>query len=236
MTTIQVDRLGWDSDFFGYEVGKVHLNKITPGTLRQLKEASVQFKLVYVFSDEYISDDDLVLVDEKVTLSRAVSKNLMASPCKDFAIESFVNGKHDKEQVFSLALKSGVYSRFKVDTNFENNEYEKLYTRWIHNSIHGESMIDVLIATNEQEITGFITLQFGRKPSAEIGLVAVHENHRGKGIGKALLEAALWRCSKERLDRLDVVTQKANIPAMSLYETCGFEVIDLRKIYHLWNK
>ena len=53
-----------------------------------------------------------------------------------------------------LALKSGVFSRFYLDENFNNNEYNKLYNIWIGKSITGEISFDIILA-KDINILGF---------------------------------------------------------------------------------
>ena len=68
-----------------------------------------------------------------------------------------------------------------------------------------------------------------------IGLVAVGEDCRGKGIGSLLVQAVeeyLYTNTSIRL--LKVVTQWENIPARHLYEKNGFLIDDKTNIYHWW--
>src|SRR5690606_27130927 len=73
-------------------------------------------------------------------------------------VVSFNKDKHNFDQLLQLTLESGEYSRFAIDKNFVNNEYRKLYTKWIENSIDKINAIEVLLAVEGESILGFVTL------------------------------------------------------------------------------
>jgi ribosomal-protein-alanine N-acetyltransferase len=66
---------------------------------------------------------------------------------------------------------------------------------------------------------------------AEVHTIGVDPRWQGKGIGKALLERLLDRADEVKAPVfLEVRTD--NVPAITLYETHGFEQIGLRKRYY----
>lgn len=65
----------------------------------------------------------------------------------------------------------------------------------------------------------------------ELLLIAVVPLHRGKGLGKSLLEQ-FFESARQRSATQVFLEMRANNPARSLYESCGFVQIGLRRDYY----
>ncbi len=235
---IAIDHLCWDSDFFGIKVAKITLescdNILLERTIRGLKEKG--YKLIYVFSNP--DDDQLnssvlnnkgILVDEKVTYSLEIPKTNMAFPDN---VEKYNSGIPD-ERLYELCLKSGEYSRFKKDHNFASHLFVKLYYAWLENSVTRKIADEVLIYREQQDIVGFVTLKHHMYKS-QIGLIAVDDKYRERSIGKLLLTACSAICNQEDTRHLEVITQQDNLGACRFYEKCGFILMKVENIYHIW--
>lgn len=226
-----IKKLEWDSVFFGYPVGELIISHSTQRQIPALLKEASAFKLTYLITDKKIKPeiDKLKLVDIKTRLGKKLNnKNHTVANVQEYP------GGED-EQLEKLALLSGIYSRFKMDSNFVNNEFEKLYLKWISDSIN-KTIADKVIVYKENgnPCKGFVTLKF-KDNFCEIGLIAVDEEARGKGIAKSLLSYADNCAGEAGLRRIEVVTQFDNIPAMNLYEKAGYEIISKKYIYHLWD-
>jgi dTDP-4-amino-4,6-dideoxy-D-galactose acyltransferase len=236
---MNIKRLEWDSDFFGYEIGKGYLESLSDIDCEFLNHACANFKLVYIFTNNLIKCEALNLVDEKITFELENYKAQTVLLDEGFEIKSFqlYRNRPDKQKALKdLALEAGIYSRFKTDSNFTNNEYEKLYIEWIESSLSGSNAFEVLgVVDNIARILGFITLGRKGKDLGEIGLIAVSEKARGKGIGKALIKRSLNIFLDMEINTVQVVTQKRNLPAMALYNSVGFKIKESLNIYHFWN-
>ena len=72
------------------------------------------------------------------------------------------------------------------------------------------------------------------KAAGQIGLVGVHPDARGNGVGAALVNAGLrWFGSVGARD-VAVVTQGQNVTAQRLYQRCGFATSRIELWYHKW--
>ena len=80
---------------------------------------------------------------------------------------------------------------------------------------------------------GFITLE-KKEHTGIIGLIAVNNKYRGKGVGKALVRGALSRFQLMKLTKAEVVTQKRNISAVQFYLKLGFGILRVQNVYHFW--
>lgn len=190
--------------FFGYKIAAIQalnlkldgLNKI----IIKLREQS--FKLAYCFTspDDEISNSSLLsfsglLVDEKITFYKRINEENNLK-CSTF-IKPY-NLNFASEKLKSLALQSGIYSRFKIDSNFRSNEYEKLYLEWIEKSVKREMADEILVYSENDDEKGFITLMI-KNNKGSIGLIAVDEKERGKSVGKKLVQAALLYFKEKKL-------------------------------------
>ncbi|MBW1752749.1 MAG: GNAT family N-acetyltransferase [Deltaproteobacteria bacterium] len=60
---------------------------------------------------------------------------------------------------------------------------------------------------------------------ADILRIAVHPNHRGKGIAKELLETSFRVFSEDNIEEVSLHVDSSNRAAVKLYEKLGFEII-----------
>ncbi len=67
---------------------------------------------------------------------------------------------------------------------------------------------------------------------ADITNVAVRENCRGRGIGKAMLRELMKRGRERGIERFTLEVRVGNQPAIGLYEKLGFESAGVRKNFY----
>jgi GNAT superfamily N-acetyltransferase len=81
----------------------------------------------------------------------------------------------------------------------------------------------VLVAVEDQAVVGHLQLtDTGRRGEAEVKNMAVLESHQGRGIGRALLGAAIELARGEQRARLLVATAAADIANLRFYQRNGF--------------
>lgn len=78
-----------------------------------------------------------------------------------------------------------------------------------------------LAAESGGKVVGLVSLT-GRKVLEVVG-TAVHPDHRGRGIGKTLMEAILTEARRLGRDRVTVRVREDNLPAVRIYEQSGFQ-------------
>lgn len=84
----------------------------------------------------------------------------------------------------------------------------------------------MFISEHNNEMTGFAygyELQRfdGRKNMMYMHQVEVLPAHRKKGIGKQLMEHFIKACNQNDCERLFLITNKSNLPAVTLYNSVG---------------
>lgn len=233
--------LEWDTGFFGYKVAELlpsGLRAYTPAELLSVLKKE-EISLAYCFAspddvllNQHLAEAGAFLADAKITFSRQVSGE------SDFTPSPFIRSlpvMEPSKKLRSMALQSGVYSRFKVDPGFHEHEYERLYDEWIYKSVQRTISKEVLIFEKEGDEKGFITLQI-KNSVGSIGLIAVDENARGASVGKELVNASFHFFQSHQIATVEVVTQQANQIACNFYKSMGFDIKTIINVYHLWNR
>lgn len=225
---MELKRLDWDSDFFGYEVAIC--NGFTTDESDFLRIKNAPFKLIYIGLNQALPmvPDHFFFADEKIVFEREIGSDSFykMDDCIELVFEN-------SEQLTNLALQSGIYSRFKLDPNFTNHEFEKLYSIWIENSLKREEHQRVFAYVSDSKVEGFVSIS-NKSGVLNIGLIAVDENIRGKGIGRKLIDAVCLYAQQNRFEKISVVTQAANENAMNFYYKNKFHVVSRTFIYHVW--
>ncbi|WP_026838071.1 GNAT family N-acetyltransferase [Gillisia sp. JM1] len=226
-----IEEAKWDSNFFGYPVGIIKLKSVEEFDVQNFYLESKRFKLVYVFCDLEINNiKGLNLVDKKVVFSKKISK-----PKNSEDIIEFDSSIHSYDNLLDLAYLSGISSRFKIDTNFTNNEFLKMYKEWLDKSIEGQLAIKLFIKIIDSKIAGFITFKKNNADVTQIGLVAVDPNFQGRNIGSELIEKCESASVELNFSEIEVATQYENQPAKKLYLKNNFSFKNVTNIYHFWN-
>ena len=74
----------------------------------------------------------------------------------------------------------------------------------------------MLIAVDEGQITN----------------IAVHPDHRGQGLGLAIVQALIKHAKAERLASITLEVRVSNTPAITLYKKVGFLEVGRRKGFY----
>jgi len=233
--SITCRHLSWDSDFFGFPVARLICSDSDFMEARQLIDnIAPDVRLAYYSSNtplnEVVIDGwEIRMVDRKTTFVKEIDPQVHAA---DF-IRSYDVAMPQDEQLIELAIQSGLHSRFNIDPRIGKENFERMYSLWMQNSLRKEIAFEVLVAETEGEVSGFVTL--GEKNGrGDIGIIAVDTHFRGRGIGKALMLEAEHVFAGRGYSTAQVVTQGANLPAIKLYESCGYTIDAVEYFYHVW--
>ena len=119
---------------------------------------------------------------------------------------------------------------YKSICELENEELDFQVFAAIFNENIANSNNLYLIAENENEGLGFISFHTqnllhhcGRV--GEIQEFFVHQNHRGKGIGRQLIEKIMQYVQEHKLKSIEVTTNKRRVQNVLIYEKSWFYFI-----------
>ncbi len=226
---MNIEPVLWDSDFFGYPIGKLTL--YADERIDEEQCLNSNYKLIYIFSEAELGPNQLgnlalQLADCKIDLQTKVK----SEPVKSDAL---IQPLHQlSPELLNLVYQSGHYSRFKLDQQFVHQEFERMYLAWINKALDHKQQ-QVFGYMQQDKPVGFITVA-EKNANADIGLIAVDEAYRGKSIGHHLVKHAHQFAQQNNLSNITVTTQLANAGAMRFYLNHGFEVAKKSYIYHLW--
>ncbi len=112
--------------------------------------------------------------------------------------------------------------RFATDVLLPPAGHERLYERWIANSLSGK----MHVAWHQTDFCSFSE----DKETLSIDLLSVLNPRQG--VGRSLVLALVERARRKKMLSVRVVTEAANRPAWLLYFGCGFRLEKLVNCYH----
>lgn len=116
---------------------------------------------------------------------------------------------------------------YKSICELENEELDFEIFKSIFNENISNPNNLYLIAENETEALGFITFHTQNLLHhcgcvGEIQEFFIHQNHRGKGIGRQLIEKIMRFADQNNLKSIEVTTNRKRVENVLIYENLGF--------------
>jgi dTDP-4-amino-4,6-dideoxy-D-galactose acyltransferase len=236
--------LPWDSDVFGFTVAAIDAERCgdeqdLTTTLAAMRAASV--RLAYLSLPDGAPAELARAaarlggrpVGERVTFAAPLERISPPPRLPDSAaaVERYVGPTtHD---LVRLARQAGSHSRFSIDPDVGEHTFRKIYDAWIERSVSGEIADAVFVVRDARSPIGLVTVARAGDRSA-IGLLAVDEVARGRGVGAALVRHAQEWGHACGARTAEVVTQASNVSACALYRRCGYEVETTKSVFHFW--
>jgi len=226
MNDFKIQKLIWDSTFFGFEIGKMEVNNILDDkSFKNLIEKS-SFQMVQIFSKNDLSKLlNLKPTDIKLTFAK-----------KPSMIKNYNNIKtvdRDLDQkLYSLARQAGKFSRYNEDIKLKS-KFELMYKIWMKKSLDRDLADEVFVHQNGNIINGMVTVKKSFN-YAKIGLIAVDKMSQSKGVGSQLIDRVENWALNQNLEYIFVDTQKENFVACKFYEKNKFNLSETIYIYHVW--
>ena len=244
MNLLLAEHLHWDSDHFGFPVWRLAgdlSDDALHDALARIRASHDGDCLVYWSAEHgrHIPPDIIAqfhgrLVDRKVTYTATLKPADGPLLPDGFRISEYPKGPPGQRMI-DLACAAGWTSRFFVDPRFPLDKFHFLFETWMTRSTLREiaDAVFVVHGPTESEPVGMITLAIQER-TGNIGLIAVLDRFRGRGLASALLgQAHAWMVTRGA-SQSTVVTQKDNSPACSLYQRFGYSVDSVRDVYHFW--
>ena len=202
-----VARLDWETNHFGVQAAQLTdaaLDDVSlESALRQARRQGVQW-LVWATDGTRSAPAGLLdrfsgtLVDRKATFTSSLAGETSSGdegPNDAPRVVEYSAAKASPELV-ELAIASGEYSRFRLDSRLSDERFVAMYRRWIDRSVTRELADAVLIAECRdvpgligQSLAGMISVSVSQGVGS-IGLVAVAAAARGRGVGATLIRGA----------------------------------------------
>jgi dTDP-4-amino-4,6-dideoxy-D-galactose acyltransferase len=236
---MKIEKLKWDSDFFGINIGKLELDcefsEIKAGS--EIKD----YDLIYCFSDKLLlNTSSYSYCGTKVNFEK--SNNLANVDIDSNNQIRLVNVEYYLEfekELKELAIVSGAFSRFKIDTRLGIKKFKNLYEIWIENASKGlnDNLFLVYLDEDSKKPLGILTAKISEQSNySKVGLFAVHPTYQGNGIGRKLLTYFEMLPCHYNGSNIQIPTQLENQNACKFYQNCGYQARSIQYIYHYWTK
>jgi dTDP-4-amino-4,6-dideoxy-D-galactose acyltransferase len=226
-----VDRLEWDSEFFGVEIGRLDRTGSDAEIGEALRAADASgidcSYLLLAGTDSaglaIAQGRGFRVVDVRVVLERPLDAAMAE---RDGGTRPAETG--DRDWVLDLARRRFDHSRFVADPSFGPDAGAELFARWAQRGFDDADRGVIVL----DDAAGFVvTGRSGNTGSIELITAA---EHAPKGAGGRLLDGAHRAFVSAGCDAVDVVTQATNVPALRLYERCGYRVTRSSYWLHRW--
>jgi len=234
--------LGWETEHFGFSVARLDARDLdddaVQSELEQARQTGTRLVVVTCPNERELPTGMLArfngsLTDQKVTFVRTLAGE---SPAAETDTIAEYEAAQPTSELIDLAIASGVYSRFNVDARFPRHLFLDMYRIWIERSVRREIADAVLIDRDPAcpgGMAGFVTVNCAAGVG-KIGLIAVAEAARGRGVGRRLIAASHRWMRAQNAAEARVVTQLTNNPACALYQRSGYAIASIEKFYHFW--
>lgn len=231
-----IERLDWDSNFFGFGIGRVTAARLTGDDAAACAERAraVGLRCLYFLANPGDPESWRAAIgagfdpiDIRVELDRELPAAGPGSPDCALAAES------DLRALIELARGAFTESRFFRDRRFPAGKAEELFSVWVRRGVSNADAFTVLARTSGGP-GGFVSARLAGNASGRIELVAVAPELRGRGVGLRLLGACLDELARRGARRVSVVTQGSNAAALRLYERAEFQTRSVGLWFHGW--
>jgi dTDP-4-amino-4,6-dideoxy-D-galactose acyltransferase len=242
--------LPWDSDFFGYRIGRIEVPRLDPRLLDEIQEWARRNAIdcLYFSADlahpptiRLAEDHGFRLMEVRLTVERRL-QDWQPAPIPRTREGVLFREARPEDVPAMQAIAGTCYTttHFLIDPAFTPEQGRAFYETWVRNSVAGyEDM--VLVAEADGEVIGFVTARFlperrgDIRPEAQIMLVGLKSESRRKGIGTETMRACLdWLVTHGGSEHVTGVLQAQNIPIFRCVERLGFTCCTARLLYHKW--
>jgi GNAT superfamily N-acetyltransferase len=243
-TSALCDVLEWDSAFFGRSIARYRGTRCSDADLFALSRecAARAIDCVYLSIDPADVESVAALTranasftDIRVTFETRIVPVASAARHAGAALVRPATSS-DLPSLTQLAGVSHHQTRFYADPHFPRERCARLYQTWIARSCGGYADAVLVADAGEAAPVGYVTCHKEPACHGRIGLFAVADGHQGRGIGGALMAAALHWFTANGVTTISVATQLRSVRAIRVYERAGFTLSESRLWFHYWRE
>ena len=146
----------------------------------------------------------------------------------------------DLEAVQRIAVRSHTRNHFYNDPRLDRAQAARLFQLWLDRCAGGLAEFILVAEAEDSRVCGFVTALSNRAMARVVGLsvgiidyIVVDCAMGGRGIGRALLDAALRRLGREH-PWAELRTSHDNYPAVDFYGAAGFRLVASDLVFHRW--
>jgi dTDP-4-amino-4,6-dideoxy-D-galactose acyltransferase len=232
--------LPWDTNFFNHRIGRVFSHNLSETEADQVDAWALNNDIdcIYYLAEGIDHTSSIAAENHhyhQVDLRVTYHIDLSGSEEFDININHVREAKEaDLPQLREMTRHNHQISRFFADDHFEREKCMQLYEIWIERDFHAQDHLLWVWADKDRPV-GYTSVHLKKNDNtAEIGLVGVHPEFRGRGMGKDLQLWVLMNLKNMNINSVEVATQGRNVYAQNLYQKCGYRVKSINLWYHKW--
>ena len=183
-------------------------------------------------SIKFLESIGFSLIDTNITMKKEINTGYVENviPNVGKLKIAFADSK-DREGAVAVGGNTFEYSRFHLDPLFSNELANKIKAQWVSGYFEGTRGDQMVIASFDSEIVGFLQILKPEKGHFIIDLIGVDKNYQRRGIAKNMIDFAISENSD--IDHVFVGTQIGNIPSINLYQKMDFFLDYAKYVFHL---
>lgn len=260
---VAAERSAWDTEHFGFGVGKITFMAISD--VLQRDDGLVSRRALIEACCDWMKQNEVKCVIARVDLTNTL--DIMAYEQSGFyltdvlatfhlnvdALDNFQNQdseggvvkvasfrEGDEQALMDIARSAFKVDHFHRDFHFPKHKSDELFAKWAYNCCHG--LCDTVLVAKKKEDEyplGFIAcrMEHGKeklRPYGVIELVAVSPAHQGKGVGTLLVREAVKWFGERGVHSVYVATQADNKGSARTYEKVRFNLEHIDVTLHKW--
>ena len=233
--TTPVEFLPWDSDFFGFRIGRVLPGPFDAAAIDNWRR-SQHIRCLYYLAE--LGDIQSIHAAEKMGLRLMDIRTTFFLPLPHPAHinrEILVRQAKPDDLPDLLSISTGIFcnARFYQDPNFSTRQVDQMYNRWLENHFF-QSNTCVWVAEDEDGIHGFTSVETTPEKIVRLSLTGVHPSARRRGTAKAIKNFIIDYYSQAGFSGLESITQGRNRSLISINFSFGFKLVHQQLWYHGW--
>ena len=228
-----IEPLPWDSEFFGFPIGRVSLDDATPESLLRLDADAREMGIRCLYGSVDASPGTTALLVQEfghrlVEVSQAFSRP--AVPFTPRPTASVVRrGTLDDLPLLEGAFEAlAPWSRFGADPRFGLEAARRMHRAWVERAAAETDERLFLVAEDESGVIGVSTNVWSPVPRVDFMGVTTP----GTGASQALMDA-LFQWAEGGATEAGPCAAR-NIAVFRYVEGCGFKVARVQYLYHRW--
>jgi dTDP-4-amino-4,6-dideoxy-D-galactose acyltransferase len=194
---MNIEILGWDSDFFGVPVGRLTLSDDEGlDTVEFRRKASAEgLALVYVMKLQRMlparlaAEAGLELMDIQLTMSQPFDRERHAG--QPYELRTSLSTQ-ELEQCYVIAEQTAKVSRFYEEPWVGPEKTKALYRRWVDNSLNGTHSNGIFVIKYEGRVVGIHLIKTDHDSMVgHCSVIGVEAACKRSNVGRRLLGSGL---------------------------------------------
>jgi dTDP-4-amino-4,6-dideoxy-D-galactose acyltransferase len=229
----QVEQLPWDSEFFGFSIGRVSLEEATAESLREVDEQARALSIECLYGSLDRIETTAAYVAQQCghrLVEVAMRFGRPAVPFTPRPTESTVRRgtPDDLPRLRDAIATLAPWSRFAADPRFGPDAAERMFGAWVARAAEDGEEHMLLISEADGEVTGLSTNV--RTPIPRVDLMGVLG--QGSGSSWALMAGLVEWADGAAIEAGPCAAR--NIAPLRFLEHCGFSIVASQYRFHRW--